>query len=227
MKTLRVEAPSALPAALETLGLDRPLPTLVLAGGAARVDASELDRLRPVIDELAGLAERLGVAVVDGGTDVGVMRLMGQARSRGRSFPLIGVVAASLAVEPEATPTGEQAALEPNHTHLLLVPGQRWGDEAPWLARVASVLAGDEPSATAIVNGGEIAYADAAESVSAHRPVLAIDGTGRTADVLAAACRGEESDERARTLVESGLVQALDVRENQLVELERILSGRC
>jgi hypothetical protein len=227
MKKVRVDATSALPAALETLGLDQPFPTLVLAGGAARVDASELKRLRPVIDELGGLAERLGAAVVDGGTDEGVMRLIGQARRRGRSFPLIGVVAASLAVEPGTTPTGEQAALEPNHTQLVLVPGQRWGDEAPWLARVASVLAGDEPSATVLVNGGEIAYADVAASVSARRPVLAIEGTGRTADALAAACRGEESDERARTLVESGLVQAIDVRENHLVELERIFSGRC
>jgi hypothetical protein len=227
MRKVRVDRPTAVPAALAELGLDPPLPTLVLSGAAARVEGSELARLRPLIEEFSELAERLGAAVVDGGTDQGVMRLVGQARTRGRSFPLIGVVVASLAVEPGATPTGEQAVLEPNHTHVVLVPGRRWGDEVPWLAGVAGVLAGDGPSATVLVNGGEIAYADAAASVSAQRPVLAIDGTGRTADALAAACRGEQSDSRAQRLTESGLVQAINVRENHhLVELERILSGR-
>jgi hypothetical protein len=226
MKKVRVDGPRALPSALEELGLDPPLPTLVLSGGAARVGGSELARLRPVIEEISGLAERVGAVVVDGGTDEGVMRLMGQARARGRSFPLVGVVVASLAVEPGATPTGEQAVLEPNHTHVVLVPGKSWGDEVPWLAGVAEVLAGDAPSATVLVNGGEIAYADAAASVTAQRPVVAIEGTGRTADALAAACRGEQSDARALSLTESGLVQAINVRENHhLVELERILSG--
>ena len=227
MKKVRVDRPRALPSALEELGLVPPLLTLVLSGGAARVEVSEFARLRPVIEEISGVAERVGAVVVDGGTDEGVMRLMGQARARGRSFPLVGVVVASLAVEPGATLTGEQAVLEPNHTHVVLVPGRRWGDEVPWLAGVAGVLAGDAPSATVLVNGGEIAYADVAASVSAQRPVLAIDGTGRTADALAAACRGEQSDPRARSLTESGLVQAINVRENHhLVELERILSGR-
>jgi SLOG in TRPM, prokaryote len=226
MRKVRVDRPSALPAALAELGFDPPLPTLVLSGGAARMEVSELARLRPVMEEFTGLAERVGAVVVDGGTDEGVMRLLGQARARGRSFPLIGVVVASLAVEPDATPTGDQAVLEPNHTHVVLVPGRRWGDEVPWLAGVAGVLAGDAPSATVLVNGGEIAYADAAASVEARRPVVAIDGTGRTADALAAACRGEQSDPRARSLAESGLVQAINVRENHLVELERILTGR-
>lgn len=77
-----------------------------------------------------------------------------------------------------------------------------------------------------IANGGDIAYADAAASIASHRPVLAIDGTGRTADAVAAACRGEQSDERAKAVAASALVQAVGVRENQLVELEHILCRR-
>jgi hypothetical protein len=47
MKKVRVDRPRALPSALEELGLDPPLPTLVLSGGAARVEVSEFARLRP------------------------------------------------------------------------------------------------------------------------------------------------------------------------------------
>jgi len=89
-----------LPAALEELGLEPPLKTLVVVGGAERMSADEMTRARPVIEALGDLAKRVGAVVVDGGTDEGVMRLLGQARARGRSFPLIGVVVASLAAKP-------------------------------------------------------------------------------------------------------------------------------
>jgi SLOG in TRPM, prokaryote len=226
MRRARPDRLEDLPAALEQLGLEPPLKTLVVVGGAERMSLDEMTRARPVIEVLGDLAERVGAVFVDGGTDEGVMRLLGHARARGRNFPLVGVVVASLAVEPEATPTGEQANLEPNHTHVMLVPGEKWGDEVVWIARVADVLAGAAPSATVIVNGGDIAYADAAASIASHRPVLAIDGTGRTADAVAAACRGEQSDERAESLAASALVQAIGVRDNQLVELEHVLCGR-
>ena len=89
-----------MPAALEELGLEPPLKTLVVVGGAERMSADEMTRARPVIEALGDLAKRVGAVVVDGGTDEGVMRLLGQARARGRSFPLIGVVVASLAAKP-------------------------------------------------------------------------------------------------------------------------------
>jgi SLOG in TRPM, prokaryote len=226
VKKVRVEQPAALPAAVKELDLYPPLPTLVVSGGAAEVEAREFAQLGPIVEELTAVAERLGAAVVDGGTDEGVMRLLGEARARAGSFPLIGVAVESLAVDPDATRHGEQALLEPNHTHVILVPGKQWGDEVPWLADVAQLLARDRPSVTVVINGGEIAYADAAASISAGRPVLAVEGTGRTADALAAASRGTETDPRARALAASGLVQAVDVRENHLVELEQILTRR-
>ena len=80
-----------------------------------------------------------------------------------------------------------------------------WGDESPWLARVASVLAG-EASVTLLVYGGEIAWLDAARSIDVGRRLIAVAGSGRTADELAAAARREPSDPRARDLIASGLV---------------------
>jgi hypothetical protein len=80
---------------------------------------------------------------------------------------------------------GRGEVLQPHHTHFLLVPGDHWGDESPWIARVATLLAGEAPSVTLLVNGGEISRQDVAHSLAAGRPVLVVAGTGRLADELA------------------------------------------
>jgi SLOG in TRPM, prokaryote len=227
MRVVSVDRSSALATAVEQLGLRPPLPTLVVVGGADRIGRAALDRLRAFVYDLIGVAERVGAVVVDGGTDTGVMQLLGEARARGRSVPLIGVVVAPLAAEPGTEPSGRQSALEPNHSHVLLVPGTKWGDEVPWLAGLASTLAGEAPSVTVLVDGGEITYADAAASVSAGRPVLAVAGSGRTADALTAAVRGEPSEEPARALAASGLVRELELRKDSIDVIELTLSGEA
>ncbi|XVS62387.1 hypothetical protein ACQPYE_29530 [Actinosynnema sp. CA-299493] len=100
------------------------------------------------------------------------------------------------------------AAFEPNHTHLVLVPGGAWGDESPWLAEVADVVAGPEPSLTVLVNGGPIAFADAEHSLFHHRPLVVLRGSGRTADLIA-----EGADERSTTIASSPLTTVLGFDE--------------
>jgi hypothetical protein len=226
---VRVERPEELGGTLRALGLDGEWPTLVVVGGASRMRAHELERLRPLFAELASTLERLGAAAVDGGTDAGVMQLLGRARAdRTASFPLVGVVVESLtSLEPAGLL--DAPAIEPHHSQVVLVPGTDWGDESPWIARVAGVLAGSQPSLTLLVNGGEISLRDVGESVEAARRVVVAEGSGRTADLLAAALRGESSDDQARTLADSGLVRAADVRDDggrSVIEtVEQILSG--
>ncbi|OLE61011.1 MAG: hypothetical protein AUI36_11900, partial [Cyanobacteria bacterium 13_1_40CM_2_61_4] len=213
---LRVHRAEELGVGLHDLGFLSACPTLVLVGGAGGVSDADMDRLRPLfVEGLAPLANALGASVVDGGTDAGVIRLMGQARAEmGATFPLIGVAAAGMVALPEvALPRPEAAPLEPHHTHFVLVPGDQWGDESLWLARVASVLANEVPSVTVLVNGGEIAWQDVSQSVKAGRPVLVIAGSGRVADTLATALRGEAADGRARELAASGLLQVVDLTE--------------
>ncbi|MBA3473497.1 MAG: helix-turn-helix domain-containing protein [Rubrobacter sp.] len=211
---IRVHDPAELPVALRELGLDRSHPVLVVVGGAGEVSEADMVRLRSLfVEVLAPLVEALGASVVDGGTDAGVMRLMGRSRSETRAtFPLIGVVATGTVTLPGAPPPRPDAApLEPNHTHFVLVPGSEWGDDSPWLPRVASVLAKGAPSATVVVNGGEHTWTDVSQSVKAGRPVIAVAGSGRAADALASALRSEAADERAKDLAASGLVQAVDM----------------
>jgi hypothetical protein len=189
--SIRIHRFSELPEALRQLGLHYPRPTLVLVGGAGGLSESDLVRLRPIfVKVLAPLAEDLGAFVVDGGTDAGVMRLMGQARTEiCATFPLVGVAVAKTVAFPGELLScyeHETALIEPNHTHFLLVPGSGWGDESPWLTRVASVLANGEPSITVLVNGGEIARKDVNHSLADQRPVVVVAGTGRLADEMAA-----------------------------------------
>lgn len=202
--------------ALGELGLHTPRPILVVVGGASKVSNGDLARLRLLfVKVLAPLAETLGASVVDGGTDSGVMQLMGQARAQiGATFSLIGVAPVGKIVFPHQTLTSEGTLLEPHHSHFVLVPGATWGDESSWIARVASVLAERKPSVTVLINGGEIALKDVSESVKAGRSVLVIAGSGRAADTLAVALRGEATDERVRELAASKLVRAIDLTES-------------
>ena len=109
-------------------------------------------------DGLVAAADATGAAIVDGGTDAGVMRLLGRAHARaGANVPLVGVIVRALAALPGEPRRDDGAPPEPNHTHIVLVPGASWGDEAPWIARLAGAIAGDRPSVTVLVNGGEIA----------------------------------------------------------------------
>jgi hypothetical protein len=93
------------------------------------------------------------------------------------------------------------------------VPGTEWGDEAPWLADVADVLADGVPSVTVLINGGDIAQKDVLESIGAGRLVILVAGSGRTADMLVGALQGEEDDDQAKKLAASGLLQVVDSGE--------------
>ena len=229
MRTKRVEQWSDLAAAIAELGFAGSMPTLVIVGAASSLTAVEAERLEPLFAQLTATAERVGAALVDGGTDRGVMRLLGRAHG-GNDSPLIGVAVAELIAPPTAADDDDRCPLEPNHTHALLVPGTDWGDEVPWLARAATIVADGAPSVTLIVSGGEITYEDAGASIGEGRRVLVAAGSGGTADALASAARGQAADERARALAESELLQAVDFgkdAEHGLTrEIERILSGR-
>ena len=186
-RAVEVSEVGELPSALVSLGLDPPRRTVVVVGGAGGLDDAGMERLRPVVGSgIVPVLERLGAVGVDGGTLSGVMRMLGEARSaQGAFFPLVGVVAAgTVALPGRPAPSFADAVLEPHHTHFVIVPGDHWGAESPWIARTATVLAGTAPSITVLINGGEIAYSDAERSVQVrpqsrrHRRV----GTDRRRD---------------------------------------------
>ena len=180
LRSAHVRHLDQLASVLDALGIRRGRPVVVLVGGAAGMNDGDFARADGVLRAaVLPLLDRLGAAVVDGGTDAGVMRAIGRAREAlGGRFPLVGVA-------PAEAMAADGVVLEPHHTHAILVPGSKWGLESPWIRAVAGVLAGDHPSVTLVVNGGPITYDDMSNSFGAGRPVVVVAGTGRAADAIA------------------------------------------
>ena len=220
---LHIQDRGDLPKAFKDLGFQHPRPTLVVIGGASLLSEADFKRVQKLfIEVLAPLAQELNLFVVDGGTDAGVMQLIGNARaSIAGTFPLIGVAPRDLVTLPgQSAPHPEASTLEPNHTHCLLIPGNKWGAESPWIADVASVLSNGLPSVAVLINGGEVTWKDAYCNVDKKRPIVVIAGSGRTADNMADALQGKVTDKRAYRLLASDLLQAVDLNEETQVLTE-------
>jgi hypothetical protein len=215
-----------IPAALDAVGVHRPCPVLVLVGGAGGMDERDqraLDEILRIV--VVPLLTEHAATLVDGGTDSGIMRVVGRAGEL--AIPLVGVAAEGTVVVPGGAPAvDDPAELEPHHTHVVLVPGTHWGDESPWLADVADVIAGRHPSFTLVVNGGGITYDDVARSIGRGRPVVVLAGTGRAADEIAAARAGRPADPRATAVSASALVRvvALDDVDDVRGAVDTLLS---
>ncbi|MCO8271176.1 hypothetical protein M1L60_11285 [Actinoplanes sp. TRM 88003] len=211
----------AVPAAVASFGLPAPSPVLVVIGGAGGLTDEVAASLSAVFTRVVAPAVRRHHAIaVDGGTDSGVMRLLG--RALGGDSPLVGVTALDTAVFPghPGSPIADAVPLEDHHTHFVLVdPGHEWGDEAPYIAAAATALAAGAPSLTVLVNGGEITVDDARHSLAEGRPVLVLAGTGRTADAIAAAAADPAScrDERLVALATSPFVRAIAVTDEAVL----------
>ena len=223
---------------LKTAGLSEPRTTLVIVGGASGLDEDQKVQLNGLFHRvLAPLAEDLQLYVVDGGTDAGVMRLMGQARtSINGTFPLVGVAPRSLVNLPDHPVAHPDAStLEPNHTHCILVPGEKWGDESPWISEMATHLSGTHESMTILINGGSVTVKDAYASVNAGREVVIVAGSGRVADDIVEALRykvveGKTTDDpRIAKLVDKSdeLLTAIDLDNRPadfIQDLKRLLT---
>ena len=174
------EEPRAL---LRRLGFAHPRPALFVSGGARRLDAEHETLAAALLAAVARAAAALGLALIDGGTDSGVMALLGQARAGlAADFPLIGVLPAGVYERRGA------AILERRHSHFLLAQGEDWGAESGWLSRLALALAGGRHRCLGLlINGGSVARGDISAALAQGLTVWALQGSGRLADALAQA----------------------------------------
>ncbi|MEM6839390.1 MAG: hypothetical protein AAF609_21420 [Cyanobacteria bacterium P01_C01_bin.120] len=184
---------------LQEFGFQEAQSTLVIIGGANFMEPDIKAKLQPFFDQvLAPLAQELGITVLDGGTDAGVISMMGQARARlGGDFRLIGVVPRGKAKVPGEEPPDPQISthsLEPHHTHFFLIPGNSWGTETPWLTDLATLLAEHQPSLTVLINGGETSLKDLKANLEADRLAVVVAGSGRLADRIAVAMADPQAD---------------------------------
>lgn len=194
---LNVPDNSSYAGTLTALGLAAPAPSMVVIGGASNMSPESKVRVAQLFTKvLAPIAETYGITVFDGGTEAGVIQMMGEARHHvDGSFHLVGV-APKAKVNLPGHPFnlnlldlnkehGELTTLEEHHTHFALVPGVDWGHESPWLAHFASLLAAECPSITILINGGKISLSDLVLNLSVGQKTIIISGSGRLADEIA------------------------------------------
>jgi len=181
---------SELAQAVSELKLGSGYPVIVLIGGG--VDEQQAEATRRAIQTISRIAEDMKAIVVCGGTDMGIMAEIGQARQHNNyKFPLVGIAPEKLVTwtdGPHSTKFlwwGTQRwQLEPHYTHFILVPGSQFGDESPWIVDTATVLSKGNKSVTILINGGEVSRKDIELSLENRRPVIALSRTGRLADEL-------------------------------------------
>jgi hypothetical protein len=168
---------------------------VALIGGADRLPEAAVHLIGPFVETVAVTLDRLRTALVDGGTDSGVMRLIGAARTQVHgTFRLVGVVPAGTLDRPSRD--GRTISLARDHPEIILVPGDQFGDETIWLYRTADYL-GSGTAPTIVVNGGELSLKEAQRRLAAGHVVIAVAGSGRAADILA----GNEDAQRSLRVV--------------------------
>ncbi len=96
----------------------------------------------------------------------------------------------------------------------MLTPGRVFGAESRYLYTLAEALGARVPSLALLINGGRIALREAQLNVRQRRPLVVFRGSGRAADVIAAACEAGSSDDPVvAEIIRRGNLTILDVRE--------------
>jgi SLOG in TRPM, prokaryote len=216
---------------LQALDFAQPHALIMVFGGAKGLDDSRKARVAELFnDAIAPVAAELGALIIDGGTQSGVMAMMGEAVTRdGRRSHLLGIAPKGKITDPEiagATAVADGARLEANHSHFVLVESNEWGGETTKMLELARGF--NAPTVAILVNGGEIARKEALQSVRNGWPLLVVKGSGRFADELSEAVRDGQSAKSAEVneIARSGRVTLFhvnDAAQKLKAELRRML----
>jgi hypothetical protein len=185
---------------LRLLGFSSNHPAIVIVGGAGGMTPEDVEKVQAFFESrLVPFAVSKDAVIIDGGTDSGVMAAAGRAvKKAGDAIPLIGVAAREVEMI--------ETFLEQNHSHFILCPGERWGDEAEWIAAAARSVSGSLARVAIMINGGQIAWEDARLNIEYGSPILIAEGSGRTADVIAETSIGMKFEPKAMSLIRTGKV---------------------
>jgi TRPM family ion channel len=221
-------------AILDALEIASPRAVILVFGGAKGLDDSRKANLATLFsDGVTPVAAELGALIIDGGTQSGVMAMMGEAvaRSPGTCL-LLGIAPDGKITHPEisgASTVSDGTPLEPNHSHFVLVESNEWGGETSKMLELARAF--NAPIVAILVNGGAIAADEALQSVRNGWQLLVVEGSGRFADELSAAIRDGQSAKSTKVteIALSGHVALFnvdDAAEKLKDELRRMLCAQ-
>jgi hypothetical protein len=211
---------------IEALGISPPKNLILVIGGADKLDEKLTSRLTQLFSRgIARAAADAEALIIDGGTQAGVMQIMGQSIvDRGRKSSLLGVAPAGKVTYPggPSVPSNDSAPLDPNHSHFVLVDGNEWGSETETLFELAAAF--NVPVLAILVNGGAIAKDELLQSVRRNWPVIVIEGSGRLADEIAALKKqlSQIEDPALAEIVEEGDLRIFPIT-GALEDFERML----
>ena len=187
-----VIAPDSTPAndLLPALGIPQPEALIMIVGGAAFMDKqSDAELVQLFTGGVIQIATERNALIIDGGTQAGVMEIIGLAVSGQQRRPeLLGVSPHGCVAYPgktSETPNPDNGPLDPNHSHFVLVETNEWGGETETMYALAATVSQHCPSLAILVNGGAIGKNEIIANVRQHRPIIVIQGTGRLADEVA------------------------------------------
>jgi len=172
---------------------------ILFIGGANNIEPAVVPLLTQLVSRgIARAAIEVNAVILDGGTRAGVMEMMGQGVADcGHKTPLIGVAPGARVQAPAGTGGADGVPADPNHSHLVCVEGQEWGDETATLLDLTNSLASQSfqqpgtnvaiPALVILAAGGRIARNEVILAVRQKLPIIIIQGSGGQADEIAAA----------------------------------------
>ncbi|MFN8373399.1 MAG: hypothetical protein U0694_11065 [Anaerolineae bacterium] len=208
------------PAALkEALGFTEPRPAIFISGGASGMSERDVQMTKQIVaNGIARFAQEQNVVVIDGGTESGVMKMIGDARrDAGYTFPLIGIAPLAKVDYPGHENLNKEASLENGHSHFVLVDGKEWGDESETIVNLAHAISGGGKMKALgiVINGGKITRQDVYLATSKERnlPILVLEGSGRFADELATAHKSGQTSEKMIKAILRGDIQLVSTSD--------------
>lgn len=213
---------------IEAFGLGHPRPTIFITGGAGQMTPEDIQLTHQVVEEgIAAFAQRYHITVIDGGTDAGVMQMIGDARRRNNyDFPLIGVAPLGRVEYPGYENPAHEAILQEGHSHFVLVDGNEWGDESQMIVNMTRAISGGLPMIGILINGGKIAEKDvylATTQGNERIPILVLDGSGRTATNIATAFKtGTTTSNIIKAIIGGGDIRLTPLDEGKTTMLHRL-----
>jgi len=205
---------------IKTFGLITPRPTIFITGGAGNMTIEDIERTRIIMEEgIAHFAEKYHITVIDGGTEAGVMQMIGEARKKHHhKFPLVGVAPFHKVSFPGHLGTSNSAQLEAGHSHFVLVESEDWGGESQMIINLTRAIAAkQQPMIGILINGGRISERDvylATTQGEDRIPILILEGSGRAADDISFAFKTK----RSQSSIIRAIIAGGDIRLSPLEE---------
>ena len=220
---------------IDVFSLLSPRPTIFISGGASSMSDEDIAQTRILIEQgIAAFAQKHHITVIDGGTEAGVMEMIGTARKQhDYNFPLIGVAPLHKVSWPGYEGRSSESTLQAGHSHFVLVDSEEWGGESNMIVNLTKkIAAGKAPLVGILINGGKIAEREvylATAQGEERMPLIIIDGSGRTADKISTAFKTQQTDNDLIKAIIKGAdirITALDDGVPALMkELEKVFAS--